>query len=35
MLRAVQAGAHVIAVPTAAELHAALASLLEPRTSEQ
>ncbi len=31
MLRAVQAGAHVITSPTAAELHAALASLLEPR----
>jgi hypothetical protein len=31
----VQAGAHVIAAPTAAELHAALTSLLEPRTGEQ
>jgi hypothetical protein len=29
MLRAVQAGAHVIAAPTTAELHAALAGLLE------
>jgi hypothetical protein len=31
MLRAVQAGAHVIAAPTAAELKTALASLLEPK----
>lgn len=35
MLRAVQAGAHVIAAPTAAELHAALASLLEPQGMNQ
>jgi hypothetical protein len=31
MVRAVQAGAHVITSPTAAQLHEALASLLEPR----
>jgi MinD superfamily P-loop ATPase len=31
MVRAVQAGAHVIASPTTAQLHAALASLLESR----
>ena len=35
MLRAVQAGAHVIAAPTAAELHTALASLLEPKGVNQ
>jgi hypothetical protein len=35
MLRAAQAGAHVITSPTAAELRAALASLLEPRGHEQ
>jgi hypothetical protein len=35
MLRAVQAGAHVIAAPTAAELQAALASLLEPKDLSQ
>jgi hypothetical protein len=35
MLRAVQAGAHVIAGPTAAELQAALASLLEPKGVNQ
>ena len=35
MLRAVQAGAHVIAAPTAAELQAALASLLEPNGLSQ
>ena len=35
MLRAVQAGAHVIAAPTAAELQAALASLLEPKGVSQ
>jgi hypothetical protein len=35
MLRAVQAGAHVIAAPTAAELQAALASLLEPKSLSQ
>jgi hypothetical protein len=31
MVRAAQAGAHVITSPTAAELHGALATLLEPR----
>ena len=35
MLRAVQAGAHVIAAPSAAELHAALASLLESKGLSQ
>lgn len=35
MLRAVQAGAHVIAAPTTAELHAALASLLESKGMSQ
>lgn len=35
MLRAVQAGAQVIAAPTAAELQAALASLLEPKGLSQ
>jgi hypothetical protein len=35
LLRAAQAGAHVITSPTAAELHAALASLLEPRDVAQ
>ena len=35
LLRAVQAGAHVIAAPTAAELQAALASLLEPKGVSQ
>jgi hypothetical protein len=35
MLRAAQAGAHVITSPTAAELRATLASLLEPRGVEQ
>jgi hypothetical protein len=35
MLRAVQAGAHVIAAPTAADLHAALVSLLESKGMSQ
>ena len=35
MLRAAQAGAHVIAAPTAAELQIALASLLEPKGLNQ
>jgi hypothetical protein len=35
MLRAVQAGAHVIAAPTAAELQTALVSLLEPKGLNQ
>jgi hypothetical protein len=35
MVRAAQAGAHVITSPTGAELHAALASLLEPRGMKQ
>jgi len=34
ILRAVQAGAHVIASPTTAELHAALVSLLGPPGAE-
>ena len=35
MVRAIQAGAYVITSPTGAELHAALASLLEPREVKQ
>jgi hypothetical protein len=35
MVRAAQAGAHVITSPTAAELREALATLLEPRRAEQ
>lgn len=35
MVRSAQAGAHVITMPTAAELHQALASLLEPGGAEQ
>lgn len=35
MLRAAQAGAYVITSPTAAELHAALASFLESRSAEE
>jgi hypothetical protein len=35
MVRAIQAGAYVITSPTGAELHAALASLLELRGVEQ
>jgi hypothetical protein len=35
MVRAIQAGAYVITAPTGAELHAALASLLEPRGMKQ
>jgi hypothetical protein len=34
MVRAAQAGAHLITSPTATELHEALASLLEPRGTE-
>lgn len=35
MVRAVQAGAHVITSPTAAELHEALSSLLKPQDADQ
>jgi hypothetical protein len=35
MLRAAQSGAHVITLPTPAELHEALADLLQPRGQRQ
>jgi MinD superfamily P-loop ATPase len=35
MVRAAQAGAHVITSPTAAELHQALSSLLKPQDADQ
>ena len=35
MVRAAQAGAHVITSPTAAELHEALSSLLKPQDADQ